>query len=160
MRFNYKIITRVVLVFFILLWISFIFSNSLKNAEDSTSQSDVIVDFVTEIFFGQDNSSLDESDISLITIVVRKLAHFSEFAILSALIFSLLITFNIRRKFLILLPSLSTLFIASIDEFLQIFSDGRSCSIFDVMIDVSGGIVAVLILFVIYNNTFLRYGHE
>lgn len=84
-------------------------------------------------------------------LVIRKLAHFSEYALLG---FSLMLHIaQIQKKASVRLPLLwawgiGTLYAAS-DEFHQGFVADRGPSVIDVMIDSSGVIAGVLILFCI-----------
>lgn len=69
---------------------------------------------------------------------IRKLAHFTEFAVLS---FCFCKTFALNR----ISNRTSTgyilffcLFVAVVDEYIQFFSPGRSCTVNDVLLDFSG----------------------
>lgn len=78
--------------------------------------------------------------------VLRKVAHFSEFAVLGvffAWFWGMLACKPILRYSL---PLPCGICVAAIDETIQIFSPGRYCSIKDVAIDSSGVITGVLVL--------------
>ncbi len=135
-----------------LLWIVFIFSNSLKNGVESGNQSAHLLDIVNSLlrFLGFDGS-ISES-------ALRSFAHFAEFAILaflfcSDLFFYGLISFFKSAKVSILLCSailpLSALF-ALFDEFLQLFSGGRASQLTDVLIDTSGAALAILLFLLLF----------
>ena len=81
--------------------------------------------------------------------VLRKLAHFSEFA---ALGFSLGWLFGMLRggRAWFLLPVGCGVAAACIDETIQIFSPGRHCSIVDVGIDASGVVTGLLVLVLLH----------
>lgn len=75
--------------------------------------------------------------------LVRKIAHFSEFAILGALLrwlFAMLIANKALRFFLPLGCGIAA---AVVDEFIQWFTPGRVCSFWDMCIDWSGVITGV-----------------
>ena len=83
--------------------------------------------------------------------VVRKIAHFSEYAILGALVANLLHTTAEPGKWRQLAPRyvavawiLATAY-AVTDEIHQIFVPGRSCMFTDVLIDSAGVLVGVLL---------------
>lgn len=79
-------------------------------------------------------------------LLVRKLAHFSEFAILGLLfgwLFSLLAEKKLHR-FLFTLGC--GMVCAVIDEFIQSFSPGRVCSFWDMCIDWSGVLTGIGVL--------------
>ena len=85
---------------------------------------------------------------STVGLLVRKLAHFSEYALLG---FSLMLHIRqIQKRTRVALPwlwswGIGTLYAAS-DEFHQGFVAGRGPSIVDVMIDSSGVIAGVLLM--------------
>lgn len=82
--------------------------------------------------------------------LLRKLAHFSEFAALGMTL-SWLFGMTVSRsapKYL--LPLFCGAAIAGIDEIIQIFSPGRYCSIVDVGIDCAGVLTGFLILYALH----------
>ena len=122
------------------LWLGFIFGNSLKDAAASTEQSSQVHEIVNEVA----SSVGIKEPISEKT--VRDMAHFTEFTILSTLLclniwalgFS---PFYAKRRFdfLWLLLSLPTSFLlACVDEYLQTFSQGRTGDFSDVLTDTAG----------------------
>ena len=98
--------------------------------------------------FGDFSPEKQEVIRSTVSFVVRKLAHFSEYALLG---FSLMLHIaQIEKKIAVRLPWLwswvvGTLYAAS-DEFHQGFVAGRGPSLRDVMIDSSGVIAGTLLL--------------
>lgn len=98
--------------------------------------------------FGDFSPEKQETIRSTVSFVVRKLAHFSEYALLG---FSLMLHIaQIEKKIAVRLPWLwswaaGTLYAAS-DEFHQGFVAGRGPSLRDVMIDSSGVIAGTLLL--------------
>lgn len=91
-------------------------------------------------------------------LLVRKLAHFSEFTILGILLrwlFAMLIGRKLPR---FLLPLGCGMVCAVIDECIQIFSPGRVCSFFDMCIDWGGvltgvGMLSLLFLLIVKKGT-------
>ena len=79
--------------------------------------------------------------------VLRKLAHFSEFAALG-FSFGWLFGMLCGGKAWFLLPVACGVAAACVDETIQVFSPGRHCSIVDVGID-SGGVVTRLLVLVL-----------
>ena len=128
----------------ILLQISFIFSNSLKDAVNSDNQSDVFVRFAVEKLLGLDYESQNDDFLGTVSFVIRKIAHFCDYGLLGILVFlfiyiyiyssSVPIAFFITVQFCFV--------IGIVDEFLQRFSDGRSASFRDTLIDASGAFTA------------------
>lgn len=122
------------------LWLAFIFSNSLADAEKSTEQSSGVTEAVNQV------ASSVGIDKEIKEATVRTMAHFSEFAVLSALI-GASVTVGTWEKFrgapfrsLILIAiSIPVCFVfACIDELLQKLSAGRASEFSDVLTDTLG----------------------
>lgn len=120
-----------------LIWMIFIFIMSHTNGNDSSNQSNFIAEIILKFI---------DIDVKTLTFLIRKAAHMSEYAILLLLIYyglSNTITYKYN-----LLTSLATTFIyACSDEFHQLFIPGRSGQFKDVLIDTSGGLVMLLIIY-------------
>ena len=119
----------------------FIFAMSSFGHNSSDAQSNLFVDFIAQNF-PHVRHGLENNLISLSTLIflVRKTAHFTEYAILGALFYLNLIQFpklNSRIKKL-LLPILFSFLYAITDEIHQIFVPGRSAQFRDVLIDTLG----------------------
>ena len=129
-----------------LLVLTFIFTNSLRNGDESMSQSSFFVDVFQKIFDPNNNLTLDQA-----TTIVRKAAHFTEFFVLGITVTMFL--FHLGKeinKHSIILPFFICLLSASIDEFIQNFT-GRTSSGVDVIIDFAGSSIAIgLIMLAIY----------
>ena len=80
--------------------------------------------------------------------LVRKLAHFVEYAVLGFLACRALSESALRRRWLIF-SALLVLAIAVIDETNQSFNPERTGSPVDVLIDLSGGFAAILIAYLV-----------
>lgn len=76
-------------------------------------------------------------------LLVRKLAHFSEFAILGILFRWLFAMLMEKRSLRFLLPLGCGMACAIIDEFIQSFTPGRVCSFWDMCIDWSGVLTGI-----------------
>lgn len=88
-----------------------------------------------------------EETLSVIHFLVRKTAHFTEYAvlgILAARAFSTSSNQLIRRRWFIWSLLLITLY-ALLDEYHQSFVPARTGSIFDSLIDTAGGLTALLV---------------
>ena len=78
--------------------------------------------------------------------VVRKLAHMTEYGILTALIWSLFFGFrNLPRKYSYIFPVIIVFCLGVIDEKNQTTIDGRYGSWFDVCVDTAAAILIVLL---------------
>lgn len=118
-------------------WMIFIFYMSNMPGDLSTEQSDIIVEFIKRLGLNINGE--------IISFLVRKAAHVTEYMILFFLIYRvIIISTNVSKNKLI---SLLILFIyASSDEIHQRFIPGREGCIRDVFIDCIGGIIGIIIL--------------
>ena len=115
----------------VILWMIFIFVMSSFDATSSSNQSNFIVDIITSI--------INIKDIGLLSLIIRKLAHFIEYFILGVLV----INFITRYDKKIIIAILLCIIYATSDEIHQIFVPGRSCQIIDIMIDSLGSIMGI-----------------
>ena len=83
-------------------------------------------------------------------LLVRKLAHFSEFAILGILLRWLFSMLMEKKALRFLLPLGCGMACAVIDEFIQSFTPGRVCSFWDMCIDWSGVLTGILLTMLTY----------
>ena len=114
-----------------IVWILVIFSFSLQNGEESGELSGGIVAWIVGLFFPEDFTHIE-----LVHFLVRKAAHFTEYFILGVLL-SLTIR-EAKWKKVLLAPWVLGTLVASCDETIQLFSDGRAGQVTDVMLDSSG----------------------
>ncbi len=131
-------------------WLVFIFSNSMKDGTDSTEDSQFFADILNGLL-----SLLGISPAENVMMIVRKGAHVTEFFLLG--IFSggfFTRSFEkIRGYWYKAVYILFTvLFAACVDEFIQMNVPGRSSQVTDVFIDFSGGILAVLVWYVLWRR--------
>lgn len=135
---------RTILMILVFLWTLFIFAQSLLPGEVSSNQSGFIVDALYPLIqrlginMGVDTFSF----------WIRKLAHFTEYFILGVLLF-MTYQHRFQTKMLLVIIFLQGLITASIDETIQLFTPNRSGEIRDVLIDVSGVMMATIVLLII-----------
>lgn len=119
----------------------FIFSNSLRNGEESSKQSGFVVTIV-ETMAKMIGIDFDKSSLSHF---IRKFGHFSEYFLLGA-ISALAIYFWFEQKKLIVFAPIYSLIVALCDEFIcQNMTPGRSPQYTDVLIDFCGTLFAIFI---------------
>ena len=122
--------------------IGFIFARSLKPAELSSEESGVISDIVQGVFSRWFSLSEDEW-----VAIVRKTAHFCEFAALGFCVKGFTASLgDLRGENYRSLPLLFCLLIAMSDEMLQMLMPGRSCEVKDALLDFAGAIAGTLVL--------------
>lgn len=114
-----------------LLWVGFILFRSMKNAEQSTQESNTILELVRLIIPNMSDNLL------------RKLAHFTEFAILGTLLTAACRSWGRREP---VLPGFLGLVTALTDETVQLFVEGRAGMVQDVWIDFGGVTLGVLLV--------------
>ncbi len=124
------------------LWTAFIYSNSLKTSIESDVQSSSVTDFVNQA------AGILGIEEEIPPSTVRDMAHFTEFFILSCLLFADLALLCYKK----IIPKVRYIFaavgvilllcfaLACIDELLQKFSAGRACQFSDVMLDTAGAL--------------------
>lgn len=129
-----------------------IFCFSAQTGEESGEMSGRLTTWVLNLVipdFENLTPEKQENILSTVGFVVRKLAHFSEYALLG---FSLMLHITqVQKKITVRLPwlwawGIGTLYAAT-DEFHQGFVAGRGPSVVDVTID-SAGVIAGLLLMI------------
>ncbi|SJZ38141.1 VanZ family protein [Anaerorhabdus furcosa] len=124
----------------VILMICFIFMNSLTPAVSSKALSSDITNIILNGF----NSIHVQMDYDFLHLMIRKSAHFTEYAILG-----ILIMYAVKTKplFQSSVVNFTVFFLVPItDELIQKFTPGRSCEIGDMFIDASGMIVGCLLV--------------
>ena len=122
----------------------FIWDNSLQNGGTSDGFSLIFAKWIAPIanklgFYG---------NIWALNRIIRKLAHLTEFTILGGVLYVVLrryIEYGTVVKTIVV-----GIVIASLDEFIQLFSLGRSSQLFDVLIDTVGIIIGILVVKLAY----------
>lgn len=132
-----------------------IFYFSSKPAETSGNDSLAVVKYIVNIYENitgtehQDNEDLME----ILDVIVRKGAHFCEYALLATAIAFHLYHIDQKGRQLFLLPIIISALYAASDEYHQTFIPGRSGQFSDVLLDSAGALVGsaffyMLILFI------------
>lgn len=116
----------------VLLCMAFIFLMSAANGEESSEISDSFLKHIIEI-----------TKIEISSHFIREAAHFCEFALLSFLLSNAVFaTWKSKRASIYAFPA--ACIYAVTDELHQLFSEGRACSLSDVLIDSSGALLGAL----------------
>ena len=136
-----KTTIRIILIILILLWMYIVFGFSGQNGEESSG-----ISFKISMLLTKNNEDIAKT----IEPYVRKIAHFSEYAVGGILIFLLLLTFEkispITRN---ILSIVITIIYAISDEVHQLYIPGREGKIVDVYIDTLGIITGILFINII-----------
>ena len=136
-------ILKILLPIACLLWLAFIFSNSLKTGEVSSAQSSTVVDGIQSVAkvvaphswvanaTGEEYERLHGG--------VRVFAHFLQFAVLGALLCWCYFAYTSRIAY-IYLPVVGVLLFPFVDECLQGYVAERAGELADILVDLTGGI--------------------
>lgn len=133
------IITRIILLIFIIIWALIVFNFSSQNGEESSGVSRKVV----EIFVKE------ESLADKVEPYVRKFAHFSEYGLGGVLFISLFSTYEWTDRKKITMAIVLGVWYAGLDEIHQLMVPARHGSIVDVYIDTLGfstGVFSMLLL--------------
>ena len=135
---------RWILYIVLCLIVFFIWDNSLQNGGTSDGFSLIFAKWIAPIanklgFYG---------NIWALNRIIRKLAHLTEFTILGGVLYVVLrryIEYGTVVKTIVV-----GIVIASIEEFIQLFSLGRSSQLSDVLIDTVGIIIGISVVKLTY----------
>lgn len=139
---------RCILYILLGLIVFFIWDNSMQNG----GSSDGFSIFFAEAFAPIVNKLGFHGSIWTMNRIVRKLAHLTEFTILGSVLYTIL------RRYITYGTVIKTIgvgmLIASLDEFIQRFSPGRSSQFSDILIDTVGIFIGILVVRLVY---YIRY---
>ena len=125
------------------LWMLLIFWFSSQVAQDSQGMSDQLLAMIEHMF--PVTRSIDMMRyLDHMSFIIRKLAHFSEYAVLGVL--TVLCAREFQLKHAYILGFIWNVLYACSDEFHQLFVPGRSGQFIDVCIDSSGALFGILCL--------------
>ncbi len=131
-----KRVYNYILLFLIILTIGYIFSNSFTAMLESKEQTEAVTDAVTSVI------KPIPSDNEQVYMVIRKLGHIFEFALLG-------IELSLLLKKLSIYPFFTVLLVGLADETIQLLND-RDARVQDIWIDFAGGAIGILLGMLIY----------
>ena len=132
-----------------LLSLLFIFSNSLSTAEQAGAKRGTVVEVIESVATGLSGKVVKLNKDQLTT--VSKMAHVTEFALFAFFFSSTLALRGKSLRYSFYQIHFCTLFCALSDEYLQSFSAGRSSSLTDCMVDLSGAIIGYGIAYLLFS---------
>ncbi len=130
---------KIIKLLFIIIWLLVIFLFSNQDGSTSTSLTNGILE--KYLFF---------VDSDIFFMIIRKMAHITEYFILGILVLNFINEFKIDKK--IVVSILICFILASFDEFHQLFIPDRTGRLLDVFIDMIGASLGILILSLIKNH--------
>ena len=120
--------------------LAFIWGNSLLPGTDSGNLSGGIMAWINS-FLG-----LGEAGAETLHLLIRKGAHFTEFACLGLLLTWHFGMAEVKDAAQVAYPLLGSVLAACTDETIQIFVDGRGSSLLDVWVDTFGAMAGIILL--------------
>ena len=145
----------------VLIWMGVIFMFSSQLGPQSSSTSEQVIRTVAPIVnpeFSNLPAQQQEHIVSEWQFTVRKLAHFGVYFVLCLLVYSALSLYRLRPLPRAAIALGISVAYAALDEFHQLFVDGRSGQLSDVLIDGAGALAAVAVILSI--GAILRRRHR
>lgn len=136
-------IKQIIYAVLIAIWMITVFCFSNQVAEKSSKTSGGITEQVVKIVIKKPTKRTPEI-IDKVETIVRKMAHFLLYAVGGFLMAGLVNTTNVSNKKLIIYAIFFTTLYACTDEIHQIFVDGRSGEVRDVLIDGAGATLGTM----------------
>ena len=137
---------RVVFTVALIACIAFIFSNSMAVAAVSEQSSGRVLHLMQAVLRRLGHPALAER---LTMHIVRKLAHFCEYALEGFLLMLCMRVYSRHPLRHITVPMLGGVLTALTDETIQLFSEGRSSQVTDVWLDSAGVLTGILVAIVL-----------
>lgn len=125
--------------------LTFIWGNSLADGTVSGVMSGHVMVWFNSFLH------LDAGDAQTLHLVIRKLAHFTEFACLGLLLTWQFGMMGEQGGHLICMPLFCGMAAACVDETIQVFVPGRGPSLMDVWIDTAGAAAGIMAAYIGYN---------
>lgn len=124
----------------LIVYIVFIFSNSLTPSDISSENSGFVLELAHRLL-----NMVGVSALWLTDHVIRKSAHFAEYTLLGILLFQSMRHLPEKRSISVWNHMSALLFLPFVDETLQLFTEGRSGQISDVWLDMGGAVFGTML---------------
>lgn len=122
-------------------WVVFVWGHSLVQGPQSSAESGAVVALLRPAF-----ELAGLTDVSLMTLIVRKAAHFLEYAVLGLLAHGMFASLRAERGVRSFPWAILVALVPVLDECLQLAVPGRSGRATDVLIDLAGVATGALAL--------------
>ena len=142
-------VKRIIFAILIIINCSVIFYFSNQVADNSDVQSSRLVEFVSKIIPAiRDMNEPDKTILKeeILTPIIRKTAHYSIYTILGIFTYNFIATYETTTRKKIIYALLFCTCYAATDEFHQLFVQGRSGELRDILIDSIGALTGILIV--------------
>ena len=135
---------KIIFVILTVACIAFIWINSSMDANESSELSGGVLGLINSFIM---NMGIEQE---LSENIIRKTAHFTEYAVLAVLLTTDFKLFKADMRNQGFMVPFTGLLIAAVDETIQLFPAGRSSSVVDVWIDFGGVCAGFLIALAAY----------
>ncbi len=151
-------IIRTILIILTLLTLAVIWGHSFMSRAQSSQESAYVKDILESLMSSSGNIFV------ISELLIRKSAHFLEYAILGTEIIALIVLgdFTISKAkayILYFISSVTALFVALTDETIQFFS-GRASRVLDVWLDFAGASVAIWVFLLVWHLIKNKVGNK
>lgn len=140
-------IKRIIYTTLLIIWMLIIFLFSNQNGNNSESTSDRVANFIIDVVEIITNKEISDDDRNSFVedsrFIIRKTAHFTIYFVLGILTCLTLTSYQINNR--IVFSIIFCLLYACSDEIHQMFSDGRTFKLLDILIDSVGASIGILI---------------
>lgn len=126
---NRKVLWNTLLVLFVM----FIFMNSMQPSVDSSRQSGFVLQIAKQVL-----AAVGLEKIGITEHFIRKAAHFTEYAVMGMLLYQSLRYHGYKGSRWVMMTVLIGFLVPFTDETIQLFVEGRSGQISDVWLDCAG----------------------
>ncbi len=140
---------RTILIIMTVAVMATIFMLSADTAEESDAKSEIFSASLAYNILENFNINEIEKVMHFCVMIVRKTAHFAEYAVLGFLLTSVCKSFYLKTNHTIPISFLTGTLYAVSDEIHQYFVPGRSCQLSDILLDSSGVICGIAFLLII-----------
>lgn len=150
-------IKKIISIIAVLIWMGIVFSFSNQQGENSSSTSKKVSQIIVNIINIQGNYTEPEKEemVKQIEPVIRKLAHYTIYAIGGIVIANCVYQFCSKEKLLIGTSTIIGIVYAISDELHQLMVAGRSGNIKDVIID-SLGVITGIVFFLLTREIYKK----
>ena len=144
-----------------LIFAMFIFSSQDGTASSGLSRdvSRFIAETANPSYWKKCGSAVRENILDFMSLPVRKAAHFTEYALLGALLMSGFMCIRFTMPLRALYSFLICAAAAAADEYHQSFVSGRAGMVTDVLLDILGGMCGILLVVVLCLAGLYLIGH-
>lgn len=139
---------KIIFGILIIVWMIVIFLFSQDNGNSSSNKSEYIVNISIKLFihnYDTYNIKTQTNIFNVLSTIIRKGAHMTEYAILALLVFLFLDNKTKIRNYVI--PVIFSFLYSLTDEIHQLFIASRNGSFIDCLIDTFGALLIMLIIY-------------